>query len=152
MRNRGRIAGISHAAASGMTLVEIMISATVLVVFVAAGGLLLGSLARQGELNHDLAVVNSEAGNALSLIHAAPFDTIATQLGNDGYTALGDYLYRKILTGGPTYLPQGSIVVTFRDVTAEGGLPDPMYIDVRVDWTSVRAGHQTRNFVTVRTR
>lgn len=152
MRERGGMIAGARGAAGGMTLIEIMITVTVLSVFVAAGGLVLASLARQGELNHDLAVVNSEVGNALALVHAAPFDSIAQELLNDGSIDLGNFTYRKILTGAPTYLPQGSVTVQFRDVSAGGVLPDPLCIDVTAEWTNTHSGHQLRSFVTVRTR
>ncbi len=152
MRERNGMIAHPRGAAAGMTLIEVMITVTVLSIFVAAGGLLLATLARQGELNHDLAVVNSEVGNALALVHASPFDTIAQELLSDGSIDLGNYTYRKILTGAPTYLPQGSVTVQFRDVSVGGILPDPLFIDVTAEWTNTHSGHQVRSFVTVRTR
>jgi len=128
-----------------------MASIVVLTLLAATSGGLLATLARQTEINRQMAVVDSEVGNALSLVHSAPFETIDQVLASDGFVALGGYVFRKDLSGAPTRLPNGRIDVAFRNVTGPP-LPDPLYIDVTISWDAPPAGQQTKSFAAVRTK
>lgn len=128
-----------------------MASIVVLTLLAATSGGLLATLARQTEINRQMAVVDSEVGNALSLIHSAPFETIDQVLAADGFADQGGYVFSKDLSGAPTRLPNGRIDVAFRNVTGTP-LPDPLYVDVTISWDMPPAGRETRTFVAVRTK
>jgi hypothetical protein len=134
-----------------MTLLEIMIAIVVFVMLVVSSGGILAALARQSDLNRQMAVVDSEVSNALSLIHTAPFDSIGNGLVTDGYQDLGSNVFRKDLAGDPTELTDGQLNVTLRNVTGVP-LPDPLFIDVVISWDCPPGGLVSRQFVTVRTR
>jgi hypothetical protein len=144
-------AGCRCSRMAGMTIVETMMAVLVLTILAAAVGGLLTALARQTEINRQMAVVNSEVSNALSLIHAAPFESIGNLLVADGYVDQGGSVYRKALSAAPHNLANGALNVSFRNVTPPD-LPDPLYIDVVIAWDCPPSGQDTRSFVTVRTR
>lgn len=134
-----------------MTLLEVAVAVVVLTLMCASAGGLLVALARQSELNRQMAVVNSETSNALSLVHAAPFDSIAAELQQDGYVDQGNFVYQKSLAGVPLSLPSGTINVSLRNANGIP-LPDPLYLDINVTWDAPPSGQEVRNYVTVRTR
>lgn len=134
-----------------MTLIEIMIAIIVLTLMAASSGGLLVALARQSELNRQMAVVNAEVSNTLSLIHAAPFDSIGADLAVDGFANQGNFVYQKNLAANPTNLSGGTLTVAFRNA-AGIPLPDPLYVDVTITWDAPPSGQDSRSFVTVRTR
>mgnify|MGYP001199934521 FL=1 len=140
----------------GVTLLEIAIALAVLAILLISLGASFGALGRQSEMNRQLAVVTSEVGNALSMIHTAPFEAIGQELALNGYTALGGFSYRKDLTGIPFCLSDGQVAAALLGVTgAEGSgvvMPDPLNINVTVSWTSAAGAALSRTFATVRTR
>ena len=136
---------------AGITLLDIMVGIVVLTIVVVSSGGVLAALARQGELDRQFAVVESEVSNVLSLIHAAPFDSIGADLAADGFTDLGGFSYRKGLSDSPMSLTNGYLEVTLRDAV-DIPLPDPLYMDVTVAWDVLPDDRITKRFVAVRTR
>ena len=141
----------------GVTLFEIVIALSVLTILLVSLGAALGTFGRQTEMNRQLAIATSEAGNALSLIHTAPFDAIGQDVAQHGFVSIGNFAYRKDLAGAPSNLPDGQISMTLLGVTvdpADGAvkLPDPLTMNVTVSWTMAGGATASRTFATVRTR
>jgi prepilin-type N-terminal cleavage/methylation domain-containing protein len=144
--------GGGKAGRAGMTLLETIMAIAVITILAAGVGGLLAALARQTELNRQMAVVNSEVSNALSLVHSAPYQSIGSTLVADGYVDRGNFSYRKDLSAAPLHLASGTLDVTFRNVVAPPALPDPLRVDVVIRWDCPPMGQATRSFVNVRTR
>jgi hypothetical protein len=114
-------------------------------------------LGNQSEMNRQLAVVDAEVSNALSIVHTAPFETIGQELISNGFTAVGGFAYRKNLSVNPSNLPNGQITVTLVGAVAapNGGnpvLPDPLTLNVTISWDMAMSAPATRTFASVRTR
>lgn len=135
----------------GMTMIEVMLAVSVLSMLVVSTGGAMLALMRQNEFNQQLALVDSEAGNVLSLVHAAPFDSIGTELQANGFVDMGNDTYQKDLGVAPFFLPQGTVSVTYLGV-AGGVVPDPLQLNMVVSWNRMQASPMVRTFAAVRTR
>ncbi len=144
-------------AGRGMTLLEIVVALSMLATLLVALGASLGTLGNQSELNRQLAVVDAEVGNALSVIHTAPFDAIGQDLVGHGFVSVGNFSYRKDLGAAPSSLPNGQVTIALLGVTvnpADGTvvLPDPLGLNVTIAWDMALTSTTSRTFATVRTR
>ena len=117
----------------GLSLVETVITITILTSVTLGTTLILVPVARQSRIQRETTIANVEARRILERLHAIPFGDIVTTYPDETDIELDN-------------LPGGRLLVSYVDPAA-----DPLEIHVDLKWTSPDLGSVTVTFVTVRT-
>ncbi len=117
----------------GFSLLEIVITISLLTIVTLSTVLLLVPIARQSRLQRETEAANLAAKRVLEKIQATPFKDILTIYPQSSSVAIPE-------------LPNGSIVITYTNPSA-----DPLVIQANLTWESPDIGTLQRTFHTVRT-
>ncbi|MBI4606504.1 MAG: hypothetical protein HY721_31450 [Planctomycetes bacterium] len=121
------------APSTGLTLLEVVISAAILASATLAAAILLVPIASQARLRREVQAANAAAKVVLEKIQAVPFNEIVVEYPQGKTVPIPD-------------LPSGSLSVSYVDPTA-----DPLLVQVDLSWDSAEGGTFQRTFNTVRT-
>lgn len=117
----------------GLTLLEVVVTITILTSLTLGMTLVLVPVARQSRISRETTLANAEARRIIERILALPFRDIVTTYPDKSDVKMQD-------------LPDGTLSVNYVDPTA-----DPLEIHLDLRWTSPDMGSVVVSFVTVRT-
>lgn len=117
----------------GFTLVEVMLSISVLAILTLSTLLSIVPISRQNRVNREIELAMAEVRNQLEQIQSTPFNDLLVDFPPATTVAIAD-------------LTNGAITIDYEDVTA-----DPLVVRLDVQWDLEDGGQIQRRFFAVRT-